>query len=110
MRQRGDGCDDLGVRRCSAWAGPRRQAGRAPAWLLIGLGLLGGLVLYWYTTPQEVPSWARGWLPGLPEYTGPLYRWRDDKGREQITDKPPKGRLYETITYRANANAVPSGQ
>jgi len=44
----------------------------------------------------------------LPEYTGPLYRWRDDKGREQITDKPPRNRPYETITYRTNTNVMPS--
>lgn len=105
--RRGDEAGDFGARWHSVPRGPRRQAGRAPAWLLIGLGLLGGLVMYWYTTPQEVPSWARDWLPGLPEYTGPLYRWRDDKGREQITDKPPKGRPYDTITYRADANVVP---
>lgn len=86
----------------------RRQAGRVSMGLLLGLGMLGGLVLYWYTTPQDAPSWVRNWLPGLPEYTGPLYRWRDDKGREQITDKPPRGRPYETITYRTNANVMPS--
>lgn len=86
----------------------RRQAGRVSMGLLLGLGILGGLVLYWYTTPQDAPSWVRNWLPGLPEYTGPLYRWRDDKGREQITDKPPRGRPYETITYRTNANVMPS--
>ena len=102
---------DLGAGPGACWraipARPWRQAGRAPMWLLIGLGILGGLVLYWYTTPQDVPSWARGWLPGLPEYTGPLYRWRDDQGREQVTDKPPKDRPYETVTYRANANVIP---
>lgn len=86
----------------------RRQAGRVSMGLLLGLGILGGLILYWYTTPQDAPSWVRNWLPGLPEYTGPLYRWRDDKGREQITDKPPRGRPYETITYRTNANVMPS--
>lgn len=86
----------------------RRQAGRVSMGLLLGLGILGGLVLYWYTTPQDAPSWVRNWLPGLPEYTGPLYRWRDDKGREQITDKPPRNRPYETITYRTNANVMPS--
>lgn len=84
-----------------------RQTGRAPMWLLIGLGMLGGLVWYWYTTPPSVPSWARGWLPSLPEYTGPLYRWRDEQGREQITDKPPRGRPYETVTYRADTNVLP---
>ena len=105
--RRDDRAGGFGAPRHSGARGPRRQAGRAPAWLLIGLGLLGGLMMYWYTTPRDVPSWVRDWLPGLPEYTGPLYRWRDDKGREQITDKPPKGQPYETITYRANANVVP---
>ena len=85
----------------------RRQAGKAPVWVLIGLGLIGGLMLYWYTTPQDTPVWVRSWLPGLPEYTGPLYRWRDDQGREQITDKPPRARPYEVVTYRADANVVP---
>ena len=86
----------------------RRQRGALPMWLLIVLGgLLGGLVLYWYATPREAPSWVRGWLPGLPEYTGPLYRWRDDRGREQISDQPPKGRPYDTIRYRGDTNVVP---
>ena len=84
-----------------------RQAGKAPMWILITLGVLLGLVLYWYTTPQKTPSWAQGWLPGLPEYTGPLYRWRDDQGRTQITDQPPKNRPYETLRYRSDANRMP---
>jgi hypothetical protein len=88
------------------WHNPR-QGGRVAAWVLVALGVLGGVVLYWYTTPQATPSWVRGWLPGLPEYTGPLYRWRDDQGRVQVTDKPPKGRPYETVQYRSNTNVVP---
>ena len=43
----------------------RRQAGRVSMGLLLGLGILGGLVLYWYTTPQDAPSWVRNWLPGF---------------------------------------------
>jgi hypothetical protein len=43
----------------------------------------------------------------MPEYTGPLYRWRDDQGRIQVTDKPPKGRPYEEVRYRADANVMP---
>ncbi|CDH46340.1 MAG: DUF4124 domain-containing protein [Candidatus Competibacteraceae bacterium] len=85
----------------------QRQAGKVPLWVLILLSIFSGLLMYWYTTPQEVPAWARHWLPGLPEYTGPLYRWRDDQGREQVTDKPPKGRSYETVNYRSDANVVP---
>ena len=104
----GDLNGGLGVRRRSGSIGPKRQTGRIPMWLLIGLGILGGVVLYWYTTPQDTPSWAREWLPNLPEYKGPLYRWRDYKGREHITDKPPRSRPYEQITYRSDANVVPA--
>jgi Domain of unknown function (DUF4124) len=87
--------------------GVRRQAGKAPIWVMLLLGALGGMVLYWYSSPQAVPSWVRGWLPGLPEYTGPLYRWYDDRGRMQVTDTPPRGRPYETVTYRSDANVTP---
>ncbi len=89
------------------WNGRRGQTGAVPIWLLLVLGVLGGVLLYWYTTPQETPSWVRDWLPGMPEYTGPLYRWRDDQGRIQVTDKPPKGRTYEEVRYRADANVMP---
>ena len=89
------------------WNGRRGQTGAAPIWLLLALGILGGVLLYWYTTPQETPSWVRDWLPGMPEYTGPLYRWRDDQGREHVTDKPPKGRPYERVRYRTDTNVLP---
>ncbi|MCP5160022.1 MAG: DUF4124 domain-containing protein [Gammaproteobacteria bacterium] len=87
--------------------GAQRQFGVIPMWLLLGLGILGGVLLYWYTTPQETPSWMRDWLPGMPEYTGPLYRWRDGQGQLQVTDRPPQGRPYETIQYRSDANVIP---
>ena len=89
------------------WNGRHGQTGAVPIWLLLVLGVLGGVLFYWYTTPQETPSWVRGWLPGMPEYTGPLYRWRDDQGRIQVTDKPPKGRTYEEVRDRADANVMP---
>lgn len=85
----------------------RRQSGSVPIWLLIALGILGGILLYWYTTPQETPAWIRDWLPGMPEYTGPLYQWRDDRGRVQITDKPPRDRPYDVVQYRSDTNVVP---
>lgn len=97
-----------GRRRRSNLTGVQRLSGKVRIWVLILLGILSGLLMYWYTTPQEVPPWARSWLPGLPEYTRPLYRWRDAQGREQVTDKPPQGRPYETVNYRSDANVVPS--
>jgi len=85
----------------------KEQIGAVPIGLIIVLGLLGGIILYWYTTPQETPAWIRNWLPGMPEYTGPVYRWYDDRGRLQVTDKPPKDRPYETVQYRSDANVMP---
>ena len=74
-------------------------------WLV--LGALVGIVLYEYAAPQQVPTWVRSWLPSLPEHTGTLYRWRDDQGRMQITDKPPKNRPYEEVHYRSDTNVLP---
>ena len=85
------------------------QAGTALLWVIIATGLLvGGGLYYGYTRPQDVPVWMRDWLPGLPEYTGPLYRWHDAKGRLQVTDQPPRDRPYEIIQYRRDTNTVPS--
>lgn len=84
-----------------------RQARRILIAVIV-LAVLGGLLFYAYSNPRSVPLWAREWLPGLAKYTGPLYRWRDDQGREQISDQPPKGRPYEEVQYRTDANVVPS--
>ena len=74
---------------------------------LIMLAALGGLLFYIYAKPQVAPAWAREWLPGLPKYTPPLYRWRDEQGRVQVTDQPPPNRPFEEVQYRADANVVP---
>jgi len=100
----------MGIRQEILWKAcrqRRRQFGAVPMWLLIVLGVLSGVLLYWYTSPRETPAWVRDWLPGMPEYSGPLYRWRDDQGRVQVTDKPPQNRPYEVVQYRSNANVVP---
>lgn len=86
-----------------------RQTGKATMWILITLGVLFGIVLYWYTAPQQAPAWARNGLPGLSSgQAGLLYRWRDDQGRLQVTDQPPKNRPYETVRYRRDSNVMPS--
>ena len=86
----------------------RRQTGRVMLWVvLLILAALGGALFYGYTTPQAIPAWARGWLPDPPGHTKPLYRWRDDQSRVHITDQPPKGRPYEEVRYRADANVLP---
>lgn len=87
-----------------------RQRGEVPIWVIIGLGLVGGLGLYWYTTPRAAPAWVRGWLP-TAEPSGqnkPLYRWQDAYGREHVTDKPPVGRPYQVVISPLDANVLPS--
>lgn len=84
------------------------QVGAAMIWVILLLGLVGGILVHWYTTPQNAPVWMRGWLPGLPLQTGPLYRWRDAQGRLQISDQPPKDRPYEVVRYRPDANVLPA--
>lgn len=42
-------------------------------------------------------------LPGL-------YRWRDDQGVLQITDKPPRGRPYERISREGDRAIAVDGQ
>jgi hypothetical protein len=41
------------------------------------------------------------------QHNPPLYKWRDAKGRLNITDKPPVDRPYETVQYDPDANVVP---
>lgn len=90
----------------------KRQAGLSSIWLVVGLGILLGIGLYWYTTPQQVPDWIRDWFsaPAGKESTAskPLYRWQDAQGRQHISDEPPQGRPYETVPQRTDVNVVPS--
>ena len=39
-----------------------------------------------------------------------LYRWRDDAGVLQITDKPPKGRAFERIDREPQPGIKISGE
>jgi len=100
----------MGIRQDKAlknWnRGQRQSAGTGSLWLLIVLGILSGVLLYWYTVPQKAPSWVRGRLPGMPEYTGPLYRWHDGRGQLQITGKPPRNQPSDIIQYRSDTNVV----
>lgn len=99
---------NVGFYRKISVIGRRRQIGASAMWMMVGLGILGGILLYWYTTPQEAPVWVRDRLPGMPEYTDALYRWRDSQGQWQVSDKPPRNRPYEVVQYRGDTNVMPS--
>lgn len=89
-----------------------RQTGEVPIWLIVVLGLFGGVLLYWYTTPNSMPTWLRGWLPSASTTassnsdTKPVYRWEDEAGQTHITSQPPSGQPYEVIRYRTDTNAI----
>jgi hypothetical protein len=70
--------------------------------------IMAGLAAYWYYQPHNMPGWVRAQLAKATHTTTPLYRWKDDHGQWQITDIPPQGRAYETLTYRRDANVIPS--
>jgi hypothetical protein len=38
----------------------------------------------------------------------PMYRWTDDQGVIQVSDRPPQGRAYETLRYDPNTNVIPA--
>lgn len=86
-----------------------RERGGALTWLLVALA--AGLVAWWYFAPQTLPTAVRHVAPVSPSAdraSPPLYKWRDDKGRLNVTDVPPSdGRKYETVRYDPNTNVVP---
>ena len=76
--------------------------------LLIGTvaGALGAYV--WRYAPEYLPlSWRRQ-NPHSPDYAPAVYRWRDDAGVVQLTDRPPSDRPYETIRVDPATNVVPT--
>lgn len=52
-------------------------------------------------TTRAAPAPADGPAPTL-------YKWQDDQGVWNYTDKPPAGRPYEAISGTPNVNSVPS--
>ncbi|MEL1266167.1 DUF4124 domain-containing protein [Pseudoxanthomonas putridarboris] len=86
-------------------------------WLAIVAGIaLGGGAAWWLAreSPQETErkqQRARQAAAAQARDARPsLYRWRDDAGVLQITDRPPKGREYERIEREAPAGIEVRGE
>jgi hypothetical protein len=78
------------------------------SWLAgVAVAVLVALAAVWYWAPQSLPSWLTRTIPVHSPHNPPLYKWRDAKGRLNITDKPPVDRPYETVRYDPDANVVP---
>jgi hypothetical protein len=84
------------------------------AWLAIVAGLaVGGGIAWWLSHEESDAAHARreaARQPHDPESARPsLYRWRDDAGVLQITERPPKDRRYERIDRDTPAGIRVSG-
>ncbi|HEX6834170.1 MAG TPA: DUF4124 domain-containing protein [Rudaea sp.] len=90
--------------------GPAAQssAGRAGLVFVVLIAAIGALAAWWYFAPDSLPAMARTALPASPKANPTLYKWRDDKGRWNVTDTPPTGRPYQTLQYDPRTNVVPS--
>jgi hypothetical protein len=77
-------------------------------WLLLAVVL--GIGIYLYQTNPDFKSRVKN-LPaeaGLTKKTTRLYKWQDEDGQLQITDRlPPEGILYEILNYREDENVLP---
>jgi hypothetical protein len=82
--------------------------GRASFLFTFLVALIAAIAAWWYFAPASMPPWLARSVPASPKLGPPLYKWRDDKGRLQVTDKPPADRAYETVRYDPNTNVVPS--
>ncbi len=67
-----------------------------------------GAWVVWRFTPEHLPREWREKNIHSPDYAPPLYRWKDEKGRIQLSDTPPANRPYETIRFDPKQNIVPT--
>ena len=86
------------------------------AWLAIAVGIAaGGGIAWWLAREspearQHTQARARQAAAQAQHARPSLYRWRDDAGVLQITDKPPKGRPFERIDREPQPGIKVSGE
>lgn len=82
----------------------------------IALGAAAGIGLaVWLAGQDKAPRAGQaGGKPHAAEQGADalpgLYRWRDDNGVLQITDKPPRGRPYERVSREGDRAIAVDGQ
>jgi hypothetical protein len=76
-------------------------------WLVAALAVAA--VAVWRFRPGLLPDVVARRVPASPGEAPPLYKWRDAKGRLNVTSTPPADRPYEVVRYDPKTNVVPSG-
>jgi hypothetical protein len=74
-------------------------------WALVAIAAIAAATWRWY--PAILPARLAHQLPASPGLGPPLYKWRDAKGRLNVTSTAPADRPYEVVRYDPNTNVVP---
>ena len=86
-------------------------------YIIVLIIAMSGAGAYLYLNPDAWPdAWSdawRTWVKGTPLEPAPtktrLYKWQDENGQWQITDRPPDtGVRYEDLEYSSDANIIPA--
>ena len=86
----------------------RHSRGTLIGWVLITLLSLGGITVYFYLYPEEMPEWASKTRLGRDLQTTTVYKWQDASGAWHVSDQPPPaGTRYEVERYARDANVLP---
>lgn len=88
----------------------------------IVLGVIGWIwhAFFWDALPipelPDIPGLSAGGRGESPDDAAPrraaenppLYKWKDDQGRWNVTDRPPPDRPYEKVVVDPDTNVIPS--
>lgn len=75
-------------------------------WILLLIVIAAGY--YLYQDPKlrnQIMGKVHQVAPELNQTT--LYKWQDEKGQWQVTDRPPQGRPYQAISAEDQTNVLP---
>ena len=76
--------------------------------LLLVVFILVGLAGYLYFNPEMAHDWLGRESSSPTEESTRVYKWRDNQGNWQITDRqPPAGVTFETLDYHRDVNVLP---
>ena len=86
----------------------RAGTGRGWWWLLAVVLVFAAGAGYLYYDRQLAEKLLKGTPLELPPRITTVYKWQDEHGNWQITDRPPAGDTpYEILEYASDTNVMP---